>query len=137
VPRARTPRWLCAVLLAPIALLAVSASSFSALRCTMSGLLMPESCCPTAGVAARAPEPPRPDAARPPACCERIVVANAKAPGASASRADAGTMAAAPLLAAVPVGPAPPALDPAPADLPLRPPGRSAPVFLLTRSFLI
>ena len=60
VRRTRRLRWLCALVWAPVAVLAVSASSFSALRCTVSGLFIPETCCP---MAADAPAP-QPDSDR-------------------------------------------------------------------------
>ncbi|HSS37459.1 MAG TPA: hypothetical protein VLT58_01700, partial [Polyangia bacterium] len=75
----RRHRWLCAVLLAPLAVLAVSASSFSALRCTMSGVLVPETCCSTVA-GAPIDETPGQPALKQQDCCERIVVSNAKTP---------------------------------------------------------
>lgn len=133
----RCHRWLCAVLLAPLAVLAVSASSFSALRCTMSGLLVPETCCPTVAEEAPGGETSHQPALQPPGCCERILVTNFKAPVVSADRADE-----------VPAGPVAvvtgrPAPAPAVAaartrrDSQRRPPGGSAPAFLLTHAFLI
>ena len=85
----RRRRWLCAALLAPLVMLAVSASSFSALRCTMSGLLLPETCCPTAEGAAPAEQTPASPALQEAGCCERIVITNAKAPAVATDRADA------------------------------------------------
>ncbi|MES1209030.1 MAG: hypothetical protein ABUS79_24085 [Pseudomonadota bacterium] len=134
---ARRHRWLCAVLLAPLALLAVSASSFSALRCTMSGLLVPETCCPTVADGVPAGQMPGQPALQQPGCCERILVTNDKAPAVSADRGDA-----------LPAGPVAVVTTRAPAALVaaverargksvLRPPGRSAPAFLLTHAFLI
>jgi len=137
VRRSRRLRWLCALVWAPIAVLAVSASSFSALRCTVSGLFIPESCCP---MASDAPEPqPSNDApaVQAPGCCERLIVSNSKAPAAEATRLDAPAPDPAPLFAALLTWPAPaaqPATRPARS---VRPPGRSAPAFLLTHAFLI
>jgi len=129
---ARRHRWLSAVLLAPLAALAISASSFSALRCTMSGLLVPETCCPTVAGGAETPASP---VLQPPGCCERILVANDKAPADSGDRAE--ELPASPVAVArmpiVLVAAAPTARR---HDV-LRPPGRSAPVFLLTHAFLI
>lgn len=134
---ARRHRWLCAVLLAPLAALAISASSFSALRCTMSGLLVPETCCPTVADGATGAEAPPPPVLQAPGCCERILLTNDKAPALSGDRADelpAGPVTVA--VARVPVAlvAAPPA---ARRHDVVRPPGRSAPVFLLTHAFLI
>ncbi|HVT07857.1 MAG TPA: hypothetical protein VHO67_10380 [Polyangia bacterium] len=131
---ARRHRWLCAVLLAPLAALAVSASSFSALRCTMSGLLVPETCCP---IVADGAETPAAAVLQAPGCCERILLTNDKAPAVSGDRAGelpAGAVAIS--VARVPVTPI--AAVPATRhhDV-LRPPGRAAPVFLLTHAFLI
>jgi hypothetical protein len=133
----RRHRWLCAVLLAPLAVLAVTASSFSALRCTMSGLLIPEACCPPVANAAPTGEAPRQPSVEPPGCCERVVVTNAKAPALTADRADAISAGPVALVVA-----SHPAVAPLTAERPrrdsvLRPPGRSAPAFLLTHAFLI
>jgi len=133
---ARRHRWLSAVLLAPLAVLAVSASSFSALRCTMSGLLVPQTCCPAVADAAAGAELPEQPALQEPGCCERVVVANAKAPAVSPD--GAGQLPAGP--AAIVIARLPPpvvAAQRARRDARLPSSGRSAPVFLLTHAFLI
>ncbi len=138
VKRDRLRRWLGALLIAPILALAVSASSFSALRCSLTGMLVDESCCPSATETAPPAVPGPLDSIGDPSCCLRVVVAMDKLPAAGALRATAGpiTGASAP--------------DPSfgrtlqlaggrstprsPWDL--EPPG-GPPLFLLTRSFLI
>lgn len=115
----------------------MSASSFSALRCTVSGLFIPESCCP---MASDAPAPERSNdapAVQAPACCERVTVSNAKVPAAEATRLDAPAPEPAPLFAALLTWPAPSVRAPAWPERSVRPPGRSAPAFLLTHAFLI
>ncbi|MFL5303571.1 MAG: hypothetical protein ACJ8F1_00085 [Polyangia bacterium] len=132
---ARRHRWLCAVVLAPLVALAVSASSFSALRCTMSGLLVPETCCPAVADGADLPRQP---ALQQPGCCERIVVANDKVPAVSGDPLD--ELPAGPVAVVTARAPAPlmaVAAERTRRDSVLRPPGRSAPAFLLTHAFLI
>lgn len=91
-------------------------------------------------MASDAPEPqPSNDApaVQAPGCCERLIVSNSKAPAAEATRLDAPAPDPAPLFAALLTWPAPaaqPATRPARS---VRPPGRSAPAFLLTHAFLI
>lgn len=135
--RGRTLRWLCALVWAPLALVAVSASSFSALRCTLSGLLVPETCCPALNDPPPAQESNRLPAVEAPGCCERVVVANAKAPAARSAGPDLGAPEPLPLVASFVVVPAPPRRAPRGPDVSIRPPGRSAPAFLLTHAFLI
>ncbi|MFL5304715.1 MAG: hypothetical protein ACJ8F1_05850, partial [Polyangia bacterium] len=128
---ARRHRWLCAVLLAPLALLAVSASGFSALRCTMSGLLVPETCCPTVAGGVPATEGPRQPALEQQDCCERILLTNAKAPAVSADSAE--ELPAGPVAAVTPQAPAVRArAERTRRGSMLRPPDPSAPAFLLT-----
>ncbi len=103
----------------------------------MSGLLVPETCCPTVADGAAGTELPAPPVLQAPGCCERILLTNDKAPAVSGDRAE--ELPVAPLaiaVARVPVAlvaavPATRGHDAA------RPPGRSAPVFLLTHAFLI
>jgi hypothetical protein len=133
----RLHRWLSALLVAPLLALAVSASSFSGLRCTMSGLFVPDACCPTLDDAAQPAAGELHASVGEPACCERVVVANAKAPAASATRLQLAPPCVDVLSAAL--------LQPRPApvpraarhDLASAAHGRASPVFLLTQSFLI
>ncbi len=136
---ARRHRWLCAVLLAPVAILAVSASSFSALRCTMSGLLVPETCCPAAADGAPAPRAPAQPAVQQASCCERIVVPNAKAPAVAADQAQElpPARAVVALAARAPTEHFAAAEWTRHGSMVRPPPGRSAPAFLLTHAFLI
>jgi hypothetical protein len=135
VRRSRRLRWLCALLWAPLAVLAVSASSFSALRCTVSGLFIPESCCPMAD---QAPEPSnQAPAVQAPSCCERVTVSNVKAPAAGAPRVEPAAPQPAPLFAALMALTDPSPRRPLRPEVSVRPPGRAAPPFLLTHAFLI
>jgi hypothetical protein len=133
VAKDRLNRWLSALLVAPLLALAVSASSFSGLRCSMSGLFVPDTCCatqtdPPANTQATLDEP---------ACCERVVVANGKAPAASPARPEIAPpcvhLLSAAILQPIPVS-IPSAARP---ELPSTARGHAAPVFLLTQSFLI
>jgi hypothetical protein len=130
----RLNRWLSALLLAPLLALAVSASSFSALRCTMSGLFVPDAGCTMLDEAA---QPATQATLGAPACCERVVVAMAKAPAASSLRAQLAPPHVH-VLSAVILQP-PPTSVPRTArfDLASAAHGRASPVFLLTQSFLI
>ena len=126
-------RWLSALLLGPLLVLAVSASSFSGLRCTMSGLFVLDSCCPALEDAPANPQATLSE----PACCERVVVVNAKAPAASSASPEMA-LPAVHLLSAALLQPRP-VLVPRAArcDLASAAHGRASPVFLLTQSFLI
>lgn len=133
----RLNRWLSALLLAPLLALAVSASSFSALRCTMSGLFVPD-----AGCAMQA-GPAQPDGTETqatleePTCCERVVVTLTKAPAAASGRAELAPPSVNVLSAAI-LQPPPIAMPRAArVELPSAAHGRASPVFLLTQSFLI
>jgi hypothetical protein len=130
-------RWLCALVWAPLALLAVSPSSFSALRCSVSGLFIPETCCPALDDAPAPEDANRLPAVEAPGCCERVVVANAKAPAAGSTHPQLAAPERLPLLLSWAVLPEPPARVPQRPDTALRPPGRTAPAFLLTHAFLI
>lgn len=100
----------------------------------MSGLLVPETCCPAVAEGA---ETPRQPALQQPGCCERITVTNDRVPAVSGDRVDelpSGPVAVVTARAPAPLVAA--AQRPRP-DSVLRPPGRSAPAFLLTHAFLI
>jgi hypothetical protein len=89
--------WIGMALLAPMLVLAVTASSFFALRCRMSSMLSPESCCPAAE-AAQAPAQP---SMGEPGCCERVVVESAKPIADAVS--DADSFLRTPMLVVAPV----------------------------------
>jgi hypothetical protein len=133
----RLNRCLSALLLGPLLALAVSASSFSGLRCTMSGLFMPDTGCAMLGDSAA----PATDASNAtleePACCERVVVANAKAPATSSSNPEIAPPCVHALSALILQPLAVPAPRAARQDRRSATHGRAAPVFLLTQSFLI
>lgn len=133
----RLRRWMGALLIAPVLALAVSASSFSGLRCSMTGLFVADSCCPSAAQS-MPPAVPSPWAAiGDPSCCLRVIVAMDKLPAAEALRATAGS----PLIASLPDPSPGRALQlaggrPAAGTWATKPPG-GPPIFLLTRSLLI
>ena len=125
-------RAIAGALLAPLLVLAVTASAFTGLRCRMTGMVSVDTCCPVASQ-----DPPLQSSVGEPGCCERFVVANAK-PAASPSVPVADGVLVPPLVFAI----APAALVPVPVD------GRAAiafssarvpkpPLRLLKRSLLI
>jgi hypothetical protein len=76
----RRTRWLRALLVAPVLVFALGASSHLAVRCTMTGLLMPESCAPE--VSNPAPAAPAHPSVEEAGCCEQVTVATARIPAA-------------------------------------------------------
>ena len=66
--------WVGIALLAPMLVLAVSASSFVGIRCRMSGMVSLDTCCPTAVPSTD----PRQSSIDDAGCCERVVVEAAK-----------------------------------------------------------
>ncbi len=130
-------RCIVGLLIAPVLALAVSASSFSVLRCSITGMLVAESCCPTAAESGPPVVPGRWDTIGDASCCLRDVVAMDKIP-AAAPRAERGSALIASLIDLSPLralhltGWRPAAGGP----LAAKPPG-GPPLFLLTHSFLI
>lgn len=103
----------------------------------MTGLLVPETCCPAAADGVVGTELPAQPVLQEPGCCERIVVTNAKAPAVAPDGAEqlpAGPVAVVTARVPAPLTVAAPWRQ---GDQLPRPPGRSAPVFLLTHAFLI
>ena len=76
--------WVGIALLAPMLVLAVSASSFVGIRCRMSGMVSLDTCCPTAVPSAARPQSLIAEAG----CCERIIVEAAKPISDAASEYD-------------------------------------------------
>jgi len=68
-------QWIGIALLAPMLVLAVSASSFLGVRCRMSGMVSLDTCCPEGDPGRHAPLQSSVDE---PGCCERVVVETAK-----------------------------------------------------------
>jgi hypothetical protein len=135
---ARRTRWLRALLVAPVLVFALGASSHLAIRCTLTGLLMPESCCPEVSDLAppAAPTQPSVDDA---GCCERVTVATARiaATGLDSLRArpiQPSISCATPLALLVAARPAPP---PHADRLAARPSGSAPPLYVVTHAFLI
>ena len=124
-------RSVAAALMAPMLLLAVSASGFVALRCRMTGTISVVTCCPSSDGDAAPAQAVLDD----PSCCERLVVDHHKPPAAVAARPE--TVQPSPLtfvpveIRIVFVRPPGRALDTAPPP-PFRPPLR-----ILNRSLLL
>jgi hypothetical protein len=132
---ARRTRWLRALLVAPVLVFALGASSHLAIRCTITGVLMPESCCPDVSDPTPAPHASVDDAG----CCERVTVATARIPAAGPQPLRVGPAQpsisyATPLAALVADRPPPPLHADRRAA---RPPGSSAPLYVVTHAFLL
>jgi hypothetical protein len=78
-------QWIGIALLAPMLVLAVSASTFVGMRCRMSGLVTTDACGPEG---APAPRTPVQTSVGEPGCCERVVVETAKPLGDAAVAVD-------------------------------------------------
>jgi len=76
--KARCKRWARALLVLPVLVFALSASSRLEVRCALTGLVVPE-CCPETGAAAPAPAPQQATISERD-CCERTVLATDKLP---------------------------------------------------------
>jgi hypothetical protein len=135
----RRTRLLRALLVAPVLVFALGASSHSAVRCTMTGLLMPENSCSPA-VADLAQPAPAPRASIDEAgCCEWVTVTTARIPATGSE-----------LLRSQPIQPQiahailpsrllaeRPSIPP-PADRrAVRPPGTQPPLYVVNHAFLI
>jgi hypothetical protein len=131
-------RWLRALLVAPVLVFALGASSHLAIRCTLTGVLMPESCCPDVADAALPAPIPGPSVSGP-GCCERVTVATARIPAAG-SQSIGPRMAQLPISHAIPL--AANVVDRASTRsqsyrLATWTPGSSPPLYVVTHSFLI
>jgi hypothetical protein len=128
-------RWIGIALLAPMLVLAVSASSFLGMRCRMSGLVTADACGPEGAPASQGPAQ---TSLGEPGCCERVVVETVKPIGGAAPEVDAA------LHAPVAFSGSAPRVDAAPSSRVERvaaeggPPRRSRPsLCLLNRSLLL
>jgi hypothetical protein len=134
----RRARWLGAVLIAPVLAFAFAASGYWALRCTMTGVLMADAGCPPTATGQTPERAGEQVSVGDPACCERLVVATGKIPGALSERSRECPVATLALAA-----PSVPTLDPHArrvrelARRVAQPPSFAPPRFLLTHSFLI
>jgi hypothetical protein len=81
----RRARWLGAVLIAPLLAFALAATGHLALRCTITGVVMPDACCPPPAES-EAPRSGGHDAIGEPACCERFVIETGKIPAVFSER---------------------------------------------------
>jgi hypothetical protein len=139
--RLRRTRWLCAILVAPVLAFAVTASSYLALRCAMTGTLVASSCCPDPATAPEDVPAPEPDSMAGAPCCDPTVVSTDKLPTLMPDRASIRVVLAA---VTAPVALAAPqvALRPRAARGPVWRDERtsdrsSAPRYVLTHAFLI
>jgi hypothetical protein len=131
-------RWLRALLVAPVLVFALGASSHLAVRCTITGVVLPESCCPEVADLAP-PSLPAQASVGDPGCCEWVTVATVRIPAAGAESlcarpAQAPVAQATPLAVLVADRPAP---SPHADRLAVRPPGSSPPLYVATHAFLI
>jgi hypothetical protein len=78
-------QWIGIALLAPMLVLAVSASTFLGMRCRMSGLVTTDACGPEGSPP---PQPAVQTSVGEPGCCERVVVETVKPIGDSAPDVD-------------------------------------------------
>ena len=130
--------WLCAILLAPVLTFAVAATSYHALRCSMTGGLVATSCCPEPTTA---PDdaPPHSSLADAP-CCEPTLISTGKIPTLATDGAPAHVLSKAVSLS-VAAMPLPTPRSPAPFRPDARgegPPRRgSTPPYVLRHAFLI
>jgi len=131
----RRARWLRVALVAPVLAFALTASSQFAIRCTLTGLLIPESCCPASADPARPVTPDSQAALRDADCCERVTVAIDKAPVTGAEPWRAADVPVTSVIAAM--APSPTVARPVNRARAARPPGASPPLYVATHSFLI
>jgi hypothetical protein len=133
----RRARWLRALLVAPVLVFALGASSHLAVRCTMTGLLMPESCRPE--VSDLGPTAPAHSSVEEAGCCEQMTVATARIPAAGSESLLAHPDAS-PISQTTPVAllvADPPMPPPAAAGRAAWRPGSSPPLYVATHAFLI
>jgi hypothetical protein len=132
-------RWLGALLIAPVLLCAVAASTYTGQRCRFTGMVTFDSCCPQAADDANADSPsPEHATLSDPGCCERLVVTIARAPGATSEPAFEGPVRWVTSLIASPVTSEVRSLmSVGSARRMSQPPGVAPPAFLLRHSFLI
>jgi len=97
--------WIGLALLAPMLVLAVSASTFVGIRCRMSGMVSLDTCCPTAAPSSVPPQKSIDEAG----CCERVIVEAAKpiSNAASGHDGDLRPPASTPLALVAALAPAP------------------------------
>jgi len=139
----RRARWLSAVLLAPVLLCALAASTTFGQRCRLTGMITLDACCPQASQSALDPSAEtassEPATLSDPGCCERLVITVAKVPGdASGPALECPTRSVTSGLATTPpLGDLPFQISGGASRRLARPPGAAPPAFLLGHSFLI
>ena len=135
----RHARWLGALLIAPVLVCAVAASSYLGQRCRFTGMVTLDSCCPQSTDEVSGDSRSQEQATvSDPGCCERLLITVAKVPGDASERAFEAPVH--PVISLIST-PAPEVrLTPPPVARARRraqPPGAAPPSFLLRHSFLI
>lgn len=135
----RHARWLGALLIAPVLVCAVAASSYLGQRCRFTGVVTLDACCPQAtdeaGDDSRAQEQAT---VSDPGCCERLLITVAKVPGDASERAFEAPVQPIVSMISTPAPAGRLSLTPVVrARRRAQPPGAAPPAFLLRHSFLI
>ena len=135
----RHARWLGALLIAPVLVCAVAASSYLGQRCRFTGVVTLDACCPQAtdeaGDDSRAQEQAT---VSDPGCCERLLITVAKVPGDASERAFEAPVQPIVSMISTPAPAGRLSLTPGVrARRRAQPPGAAPPAFLLRHSFLI
>jgi len=126
------------MLIAPVLAFALAATGYLALRCTITGVVMADACCPPPAARETPDQPGGHDSLGDPACCERLVIETGKIPAVVSERSGDLPVASVALAAPSILTLEPPA--PARRHFALRvaePRSIAAPHFLLSHSFLI
>ena len=135
----RHARWLGALLIAPMLVCAVAASTYLGQRCRFTGMVTLDACCPQATDEANDDSRAQQQATvSDPGCCERLLITVAKVPGDASERAFEAPVRWVTSLIPAPGAIERPSLTPvARARRRAQPPGAAPPAFLLRHSFLI
>jgi hypothetical protein len=131
---------LSAVLLAPVLVCALAASTTFGQRCRLTGVVTLDACCPQAALDARGEAASsEPATLSDPGCCERLVITVAKVPGdASGPALECPARSVTSWLAPTPpLGGLPFQISGGASRRLARPPGAAPPAFLLKHSLLI
>lgn len=135
----RHARWLGALLIAPVLVCAVAASSYLGQRCRFTGVVTLDACCPQATDEARADSRAQEQATvSDPGCCERLLITVAKVPADASERAFEAPVQPVISMVSTPAPTGGLSLPPVVrARRRAQPPGAAPPAFLLRHSFLI
>jgi hypothetical protein len=126
------------MLIAPVLAFALAATGYLALRCTVTGVVMADACCPPTAASETPEQPGGHDSLGDPACCERLVIETGKIPAVFSERSLDLPVAWVALAASSALTLEPPALPRRHFALRVAEPRSiAAPHFLLSHSFLI